>query len=80
MKRSGWSGASEYGRYLAGYNANMDVSFCIVNLNAKKHLNDCIASIPRSLKKLSFLLVLLKVFLKNFYIIPRMYYELEVWY
>ena len=46
----------------------------------QKQLNYTKSYKPRSLKKLSFLLVLLKVFLKNFYIIPRMYYELGVWY
>ena len=58
MKRSGWSGASEYGRYLAGYNANMDVSFCVVNLNAKNHLNDCLISIPGSLDTTSYEIII----------------------
>ena len=59
MRRYGWFGAYEYGKYLAGYNGNMDVSFCIVNLNAKKHLNGCIASIPRSLNKLSYEIIII---------------------
>ena len=59
MRRYGWFGAYEYGKYLAGYNGNMDVSFCIVNLNAKKHLNGCIASIPSSLNKLSYEIIII---------------------
>ena len=59
MRRYGWFGAYEYGKYLAGYNGNMDVSFCIVNLNAKKHLSDCIQSIPKSLKKLSYEIIII---------------------
>ena len=58
MKRYGWFGACEYGKYLAGYNENMDVSFCIVNLNSKKHLNDCIASISGSLNKFSYEIII----------------------
>ena len=58
MKRSGWYGVSEYGKHLAGYNANMDVSFCIVNLNAKSHLNNCLISIPRSIDGFSYEIII----------------------
>ena len=54
MKPYGWFGAFEFGKFLDGYNNFMEVSFCIVNLNAKSHLNSCIKSIGKAIGNYSY--------------------------
>jgi len=53
MKPYGWCGVFVFGKSLDVFKYFMEVSFCIVNLNAKNYLVKCIKSISKAIKECS---------------------------